>query len=342
MPPRLFQFLTKNCRPIAIPSRRHKPADERFIRDEVGKLLREGIVESSESPWRAQVLVARDGIHKPRLVVDYSQTINRFTELDAYPVPRLDDQINEIATNKFYSTLDLKSAYHQIPIPLEDRPYTAFEANGRLLQFTRIPFGVTNGVSAFQRSIDSVISKHKLTGTYAYLDNITIVGKSKEEHDRRLQRFLDATEQEGLTLNDAKSILSKTEIKLLGYKISQNNIRPDPDRLQPLISMPAPRNSDELKRATGLFAYYAKWIEGFSEKVRPIIKSSTFNLSQEAVEAFKYLKSALINASLACIQENVDFTVECDAGSARCLYVEGTVWRREEISCRRKKRHWQS
>ena len=99
----------------------------------------------------------------------------------------------------------------------------------------------------------------------------------------------------------------------MGYKISQNKIRPDPDRLQPLISMPAPRSSDELKRATGLFAYYAKWIEGFSEKVRPIIKSSTFPLSQEAVEAFNYLKSALINASLACIQENVDFTVECDA-----------------------------
>ena len=84
--------------------------------------------------------------------------------------------------------------------------------------------------------------------------------------------------------------------------------------------MPAPRNSDELKRATGLFAYYAKWIEGFSEKVRPIIKSSTFPLSQEAVEAFKYLKSALINASLACIQENVDFTVDYLLLEQLCLF----------------------
>ena len=94
------------------------------------------------------------------MVVDYSQTVNRFTNLD--------DQINEIAKNEIYSTLDLKSAYYQIPLAPEDREYTAFEANGKLYQNCRLPFGVCNGVSAFQRIINNMVEKHNLQKTGIY------------------------------------------------------------------------------------------------------------------------------------------------------------------------------
>ena len=92
--------------------------------------LKEGIIEPSLSPWRAQVLVTKGERHKRRMVVDYSQTINRYTLLDAYPLPKIDEIIAQIAKGSVYSTLDLKSAYYQIPLPPEDRPYTAFEACG--------------------------------------------------------------------------------------------------------------------------------------------------------------------------------------------------------------------
>ena len=93
------------------------------------------------------------------MVIDYSQTINRFTELDAYPLSKIDHQVHELAKCKLFSTLDLKSAYYQIPLDPKDRVYTAFEANGKLYQYRRLPFGVTNGVSAFQRIIDGIISQ---------------------------------------------------------------------------------------------------------------------------------------------------------------------------------------
>ena len=96
------------------------------------------------------------------MVIDYSQTVHRFTHLDAYLVPRIDELINEIAKLKYYSTVDLKFACYQIPLATEDRKFTAFEANGKLHQYCRMPFVVTNGVSTFQRIIDNLIEKYKL------------------------------------------------------------------------------------------------------------------------------------------------------------------------------------
>ena len=113
--------------------------------------MKNGIIEPSKSPWRAQIVISKDatGKHKKRMCVDYSTTVNLYTYADAYPLPRIDKMINDLAHYKYFSTFDLKSAYHQIGICEEDRQKTAFEANGRLYQFKRVPFGITNGVSIF-------------------------------------------------------------------------------------------------------------------------------------------------------------------------------------------------
>ena len=126
------------------------------------------------------------------MCVDYSQTINKFTYLDAYPLPRIEDQINKLSKYHFFSTLDLTSAYHQIPLLTEDKPYTAFEADGKLFQFTRLPFGLTNAVVVFQRKTDELIIENSLKNTYAYLDNITIAGITQAEHDSNLKKFYEA------------------------------------------------------------------------------------------------------------------------------------------------------
>ena len=116
----LFSNLSSECKPIRIPSRRFSSEDQRFIKEQVSKLLSDGIIEKSSSPWRAQVLVAGGGIHKKRMVVDYSQTVNKFTYLDAYPSPNINDLVHGLAKNKYFSKLDLKSAYYQVPLLLHE------------------------------------------------------------------------------------------------------------------------------------------------------------------------------------------------------------------------------
>ena len=254
-PPRLFRFLRKYMHPRATPFRRYSEDDANFIKTEVQKLLSEEIIEPSTSPWRAQVLLTKNDSHKRRMVIDYSQTINRFTELDAYPLPRIDEQINQLAKCRIFSTLDLKNAYYQIPLHPDDRVFTAFEAAGQLYQYRRLPFGVTNDVAAFRRIIDKIIASNKLKHTCTYINNITIGGPEQDAHDENLRLFLKAAKEVNLTFNESKSVVSTSEIKILGYEVSHELIRSDPERLRPLVELPLPTNNKELKRCLGMFTY---------------------------------------------------------------------------------------
>ena len=119
-PPRIFRSISPDCVPVATKCRRYSESDKKFIKEEISRLLEEGIIEPSHSSWHSQVLITKDENHKRHMVIDYSQTVNHFTHLDTYPLPRIDELINEIAKSKYYSTVDLKSVYYQVPLATED------------------------------------------------------------------------------------------------------------------------------------------------------------------------------------------------------------------------------
>jgi len=121
----------------------------------------------------------RTKITKKRLAIDYSETINRFTLLDGYPLPRIDDTVSKIAQYRVFS-------------------------HGSLYQFTRVPFGVTNGVACFQRIMDCFIKDEGLEATFAYLDNVTVCGMTTEDHDNNLKQFLEAAEKKNIVYNESK------------------------------------------------------------------------------------------------------------------------------------------
>ena len=211
----LFSNLAPDARPIATISRRYSQEDRNFIQENVDKLLSEEVIRPSSSPWRAQVVVVKDEFnrHKKRLCVDYSQTINIYTELDAYPLPRIDEMENELAKYSVFSTFDLRSAYHQIKIIESERKYTAFEANGKLYELNRIPFGVKNGVAVFQRIISQFGESKNLKDTFPYLDNVTVAGKKQEERDLNVKAFKEAISRNNFTLSESKTISSVPDVQ---------------------------------------------------------------------------------------------------------------------------------
>ena len=316
--PRLFRNLLPGCKPVAVKSRRFCKEDKDFIGEEISKLLHDGVVEPSTSPWRAQIVVVKDATqrHKRRLCIDYSQTVNLFTELDAYPLPRIEDIVNDLANYSVFSTFDLKSAYHQVPIHNSEKKYTAFEANGKLYQYTRVPFGVTNGVAVFQREMDKLIKNAELKDTFAYLDNITVAGHTQQEHDENVRKLLTTLHEKEMTLNDSKTVSSVPKISILGYTVGNGTIQPDQERLKPLRELPLPSSGAALRRALGMFAYYAKWIPNFSERVRPLMKAKSFPLNEKEASVFRSLKLELEKATLKSIDEHTPFVVECDASDS--------------------------
>lgn len=311
--PSLFSNLSPDCRPIRTASRRLNSSDQKFVIQEVQRLLKEDIIEKSHSPWRAQVLVTGGGQHKRRMVIDYSRTINKFTYLDAYPLPKISDLIQDLASNKYFSKLDLKSAYHQVPLLENEKCYTAFEVNGSLYQFKRVPFGLTNAVAGFQRIVNDFISENGLLNTFAYIDDVIVGGKTLEEHDKNLEKFLSAASKYNISLNAEKCTYRQPNISYLGHTISDGTIKPDAERLKPLKDMPIPLDERSLMRSVGLFSYYSQWIPEYSRKISGLLGVKVFPLNKRQVECFQLLKDDICKASVFIFDETLPLDVETDA-----------------------------
>lgn len=311
----IFNHLKGDVQPIKARSRRYSAVDRKFIDSEVKRLLKLGRIEPSKSPWRSQLVITSGERHRKRMTVDYSETINKYSLLDAYPLPRIEEQINEISKNSVFSTIDLKEAYYQIPILEKERIYTAFEANNGLYQFTVLPNGVNNGVPCFQRSIEEFVRRHGLNKTFPYLDNVTVCGMNQEEHDKNYNALLAACKKDNVQLNHSKTVFSVPQICVLGYQVSHSKIQPDPARLQPLKDIPPPENMKLQKKTIGLFAYYSKWINDFSTKIKPLSSNTVFPLSGPALTAFNNLKTDIEDSVVATIDEDKPFLVETDASN---------------------------
>ena len=289
-PPTILSKTIYSAKPIATKSRRHKLQDVSFMESKDNRMLAEGIIQVSTSPWRAHAIVVRDG-PMPRMVIDYSRTINCHTSKDAFPFPNMQDVLDQAAENTTFSKIDLKSAYHQIPLHRKDMSFNEFEVNGRLFEFTRLPFSVTNAVAAFQQEMTAFVRRHNLKRTRPYLDDVIIGGRSEEEHQENLKNFLKAAETE---------VPIKT-VPMLGHFVGAGSKRTDPSRIKTLMDFLIPENSSQLKRLLGFFAYNAKWIADYSNKVAPLLaaqKQLAFPLNQASRLAIATLKKEVASAVL--------------------------------------------
>jgi len=143
--------------------------------------------------------------------------VNLFTERDAYPCREYLTLLRVLLSTKYFQTFGLKSANHQIPISECDRKYTAFETCGKFWEFTRVSFGETNEVRAFQRQMDQLVADNGLVDTFPYLDNITVGGHTRGELDENVNQLLRALKEKRFTLNEEKTVSAVFKINSLNY-----------------------------------------------------------------------------------------------------------------------------
>lgn len=306
--------LSVDAKAVRCPSRKYTPDDVEFINKTVKSLLENEIVEESCSEWRSQPVVVSKRGGGRRMAIDYSVTVNKFSKLDAFPLPLISDLVQEAAKYKYFSVVDITQAYHQVPLTPDDMEKTAFEAMGKLFHYRRLSFGLTNAGPKFQRIMVRWFGD--LDGVKIYLDDCVIGGRTQEEHNENLARFLERCRELNVSLNRKKCSFGVRSLSWLGYLIENNELRPDPERTLPLEEYPVPKTMKELERFLGMATYYSKFVVDFATLAAPLMdvkNSKEFCWNERLTESFSEIKARILKSFLAIPDYSQEFTLETDA-----------------------------
>jgi hypothetical protein len=294
------------------------------IEDQVTKMLDSGIISPSYSPWAAPVVLVKKKNGEWRLCVDYRK-LNEVTKKDTYPIPRIDDTIDNLRGCKYFSTMDLQNGYHQIAMDAADKEKTAFVTHEGLYEFNVMPFGMSTAPATFQRLMSGLL-KDMQGKASAYLDDILICSKSLEEHCETLEEVFRRLDTAGLKVNGSKCHFGAKSVKYLGYVVSDEGIQTDEDKVKAVSAFPEPKNLTQLRSFLGLVGYYRRFVEKFATISEPLIeltrKGTLFHWNNARQHAFEELKFQL---STAPILQYPDFTKEFRLSTDASDYGVGAV-----------------
>ena len=219
-----------NNRPIKHAPRRIAPAKREEMKKFVTELEAQGVVERSNSPWSAAVVLVKKKDGTKRFCVDY-RALNNVTVKDSYPLPRIDDTLDALVGATWFSTLDLKSGYHQVEMAEEDKPKTAFSFGQGLWQFNVLPFGLCNAPSCFERLMERVVDGLQWKTALVYIDDVIVFGNTFEEELWRLREVLQRLRKANLKLSPKKCLFFQHEVPILGHIVGRDGVRTDPQKV---------------------------------------------------------------------------------------------------------------
>ena len=293
-------------------------SDKEFIEQTVAKLLKEGKIKPSKSPWGSPVVLVRKKNGKLRFCVDYRQ-LNDVTKKDAYPIPRIDEMLDGLNGSKYFCTLDLASGYWQIAMHRDDMEKTAFITHIGLYEWTVLPFGLCNAPATFCRLMETVLSDIIYSKCMVYLDDIIAFGKTFEATLANLRAVFERLQANTLKLSPEKCTLFSTRVEYLGHEVSSEGIRPSPSKVATLHKLAMPRTLTQIKSFIGICSYYRRFIQHFSEIAVPLNdltkKNALVNTDTPACrKAFDELKTRLMEAPmLHYVDPSLPFVLDTDA-----------------------------
>ena len=245
------------------------PQDREAVRKHLQELLQAGVIRESDSPFSSPIVVVRKKNGEVRLCIDYRK-LNLQTRKDAYALPNLEETFTTLTGSKWFSVLDLKSGYYQIEVEESDKAKTAFVCPMGFWEFNRMPQGITNAPSTFQRLMEKCMGDMNLKEVIVFLDDIIVFSKTLEEHETRLMRVLTRLKEYGLKLSLEKCKFFQTSVKYLGHVVSQHGVETDPEKVKALKTWPRPQTLKELRSFLGFSGYYRRFIKDYSSIVKPL------------------------------------------------------------------------
>ena len=281
-------------------------------------LIEKDLIEPSNSPWCAPIVLVRKKDGTLRTCIDYRQ-LNDISKKDSYPTPSAQSSLDHLSGARYFSTLDLASGYHQIEMEPRDREKTAF-CTGRhgLYQYKVMPFGLSNGTATFQRLMEKIFAREQWTEVLLYVDDIISFSKNFPQGIERLRVVFQQLQDAGLTLKAKKCVLFQKQVAFLGHIVSKDGVATDPGKVSTVRDWPTPRSTTEVRSFVGLCAYYRRFIRNFSQVAKPLHrlteKNVKFSWSDNCQSAFEELKVRLTSAPILTYpNERDEFTLDTDA-----------------------------
>ncbi|KAK3734690.1 hypothetical protein QZH41_002110 [Actinostola sp. cb2023] len=283
------------------------------------KLEAEDIIEKVEhSDWASPTVpvVKPDG--GMRICGDYSVTINKFSVLEQYPVPTLEELLSKLSGGGKYTKLDLSQAYHQLELTPESRKYTTINTHKGLYQYKRLTYGINSAVSIFQRTMENVL--RDLPGCCVYIDDILITGETDEIHLKNLHGVLQRLQESGLKLKRDKFHFMMNEIVYLGFSIAAAGVSPTKEKVQAIQDAAPPTNVAELQSFIGAANFLRKFVPDFARIVFPLYKllkkGVPWKWGKAEQDAFVNIKAAMCSDTvLRHYDPAIELVLQCDASS---------------------------
>lgn len=312
--------------PVYIKNYRLPEVHREEIKIQVDKMLKEDIIQPSLSPYNSPILVvpkkSATNDKKWRLVVDFRQ-LNKKILGDKFPLPRIDDILDQLGRAKYFSTLDLMSGFHQIEIDDNSKKYTAFSTDSGHYEFKRLPFGLNISPNSFQRMMTIALSGLPADCAFLYIDDIIVIGCSVTHHLQNLKLVFDKLRQRNLKLNPAKCNFFCSDVTYLGHHISNEGIQPDKSKFSAIKDFPVPQNADDVRRFVAFCNYYRRFIPYFAEIAHPLNnllrKNVKFEWTEDCGNSFEILKHKLISPQILKFPDfRKPFILSTDASQIAC------------------------
>ena len=307
--------------PLRQPYRRQNPAVQREEMAQVQQMLVSNVIRPSNSPWASPVVMVRKKDGSLRFCVDFRQ-LNAAAVKDTHPLPRIDDLLDALNGARWFSTLDLKSGYWQVPITESDNAKAAFRTSGgQLYEFNQVPFGLCNAPATFSRLMDRVLAGPHWETCLFYLDDIIIFSSIWEEHLARLRQVFERLRHANLKLGADKCPFAAKEVSYLGYRVTEEGLLPDSSLLAAIWEIPPPKTATEVRSFLGLAGYYRRYVKGFAAIAGPLYaltrKDAVFHWSAECQAAFDQLKHLLTTSPITAFPDfSQAFRLYTDASTA--------------------------